>query len=75
MLACSHERGSSHVVIDLWKITRRAEANSSAASCNIRSGTSSGPVDLFGFNSCSNVTTPFVVVVMSGIVSVFFYED
>ena len=45
------------MVIDLWKITLRAGANSLAASCNILAGTSSGPVDLFGFNSCSNLQT------------------
>ena len=82
MLACNHERGSSPVVIDLWKITLRAGANSLAASCNIFAGTSLGPVYLFVFNSCSNWATPFVVMVMSGIagkffwkVGVFFYEN
>ena len=48
------------MVIDLWKITLRAGANSLAASCNILAGTSSGPVDVFVFNSCSNLANPFV---------------
>ena len=47
MLTCNHERGNSPVVIDLWKITLRAGANSLAANCNILAGTSSGPADLF----------------------------
>ena len=46
-----------------------------AASCNILAGTSSGPVDLFVFNSCSNLATPFVVMVMSGMVSLFEYDS
>ena len=54
-------------MIDFWKITLRAGANSLAASCNILAGTSPGPVDLFVFNSFSNLATPFVVMVMSGI--------
>ena len=70
MLACNHKRGSSPVVIDFWKITLRAGANSLAASCNIHAGTSSGPVDLFVF---SNLATPFVVMVMSGIAGTFEY--
>ena len=53
------------MVIDHWKITLTAGANSLAASCNILAGTSSGPVDLFVFNLCSNLTTPIVVMVMS----------
>ena len=40
------------MVIDLWKITLRAGANSLAASCSILAGTSSSPVDLSVFNSC-----------------------
>jgi len=82
VLVCNHERENSPVVIDLWKITLRPGANSLAASCNIFAGTSSGPVYLFVFNSCSNLVTPFVVMVMSGIagmlfwkVGVFFCED
>ena len=75
MLACNHERGNSPVVIDFWKITLRAGANSLAASCNILAGTSSGPVDLSVFNSFSNLTTPFVVMVMSGIVVTFEYSS
>ena len=47
------------MVIDFWKITVRAGASSLAASCNILAGTSSGPVDLFVFNSFSNLATPF----------------
>ena len=70
MLAYNHERGSSPVVIDLWNITLRA--HSLAASCNI-AGTSSCPVDLFGFNSYSNLATPFVVMVMSGIADMLEY--
>ena len=46
-----------------------------AASCNILAGTSSAPVDLFVFNSCSNLATPFVVMVMSGMVSLFEYDS
>ena len=52
----------------------RARANSFAASCNILAGTSSaatGPVELFVFNLCSNLATPFVVMVMSGITGRF----
>ena len=59
------------MVIDLWKITPRAGANSLTASCNILAGTPSGLVDLFDFNSCSNLATPFVVMVMSGIAGYF----
>ena len=33
------------MVVDLWKITLRAGANSLTASCNILAVTSSGPVD------------------------------
>ena len=73
MLACNHERGSSPVVIDFLKITVRAGASSLAASCNILAGTSSGPVDLFVFNSFSNLATPFAVMVMSGIAGTFEY--
>ena len=73
MLAFNHERGSSLVMIDLWKITLRAGANSLTASCNILAGTSSGLVDLFVFNLYSNLATPFVVVVMSGIAGMFEY--
>ena len=41
------------MVIDLWKITLRAGANSLAATCNILAGVSLGPVNLFVFNfSC-----------------------
>ena len=54
------------MVIDFWKIIR-AGANSLAAICNSLAGTSSGPVYLFVFNSFSNLATPFVVMVMSGI--------
>ena len=61
------------MVIHLWKITLRARANSLAASCNILAGTSSGPVDLFVFNSFSNLATPFVVMVMLGIAGTFEY--
>ena len=68
-----HERGGSPVVIDLWKITLTAGANSLAASCNILAGTSSGPVELFVFNVCSNLTTPFVVMVMSAIACMLEY--
>ena len=50
-LACNHERGSSPVEIDLWKITLRVGANSLAASCNILAGTSSGPIDLLVYRS------------------------
>ena len=46
-----------------------------AASCNILAGTSSGPVDLFVFNSCSTVATPFVVMVISGIAGMFEYSS
>ena len=73
MLACNYERGSSPIVINFWKITLRAGANLSAASCNILAGTSSGPVDLFVFNSFSNLATPFVVMVMSGMAGTFEY--
>ena len=72
MLACNHERGSLPVVIDFWKITLRL-LYSLAASCNILAGTSSGHVDLFVFNSFSNLATPFVVMVMSGIAGSFEY--
>ena len=61
------------MVIDFWKITVRAGASSLAASCNILVGMSSGPVDLFVFNSFSNVATPFAVVVISGIAGTFGY--
>ena len=61
------------MVIDFWKITVRAGTNSLAASCNILAGTSSGPVDLFVFNSFSNLATPFAVMVMSGIAGTFEY--
>ena len=61
------------MVIDFWKITVRAGANSLAASCNILAGTSSGLVDLFVFNSFSNLATPFAVMVMSGIAGTFEY--
>ena len=73
MLACNHERGSSPLVIDLWQITLRTGANSLATSCNSLADTSSDPVDLFVFNSCSNLATPFVVMVMSGIAGMFEY--
>ena len=49
------------MVIDLWKITLRAGANYSlSASCNILAGTSSGPVDVFIFNSYSNLRLPLL---------------
>ena len=51
----------------------RAGANLLAASCNILAGTLSGPVALFVFNSFSNLATPFVVMVMSGIAGTFEY--
>ena len=63
------------MVIDFWKITVRAGANSLAASCNILAGMSSGPVDLFVFNSFSNLATPFAVMVMSGIAGTFEYDS
>ena len=44
-----------------------------AASCTILAGTSSGPVDLFVFNSCSNLATSFVVMVISDIAGMFEY--
>ena len=47
--------------------------NSLAASSNILAGTSSGPVDLFVFNSFSTLATPCVVMVMSGIAGTFEY--
>ena len=50
MSACKLDRGSSPVVIDLWKITLRAGANSLAVSGNIFVGTSSGHVGLFVFS-------------------------
>ena len=53
------------MVIDLWKITLSAGANSLVASCNIPAGTSSGSIDLFVFNLCSNLATPFVVMRLS----------
>ena len=71
MLVYNHDRGSSPKVIDLWKTTLRAGANSLAASCNIFAGTSSSPVDLYIFNSCSNLAIPFVVMIMTGIPSMF----
>ena len=61
------------MVIGLWKITLRAGANSLAASCNILTGTSSGPVDLFAFNSSCHLATPCVVTVMSDIADMFEY--
>ena len=63
------------MVIDFWKITLRARANLLAANCNILAGTSSGPVDLFVFNSFSHLATPFVVMVMSGIAGTFEYAS
>ena len=58
MLACNTERDSSlEDYSEIWGL---------AVSCNILAGTSAGPVDLFVFNSCNNVATPFVVMVMSG---------
>ena len=58
---------------DLWKTTLRAGANSLAASCSILAGTLSGRVDLFVFNLCTNLVTPFVVTIMSGIAGMFEY--
>ena len=46
------------MVIDFWKITVRAGANSLAASCNILAGTSSGPVDLFVFKTTRPSSLP-----------------
>ena len=58
-------------MIDFCKTTLRAGANSLAASCNILADTSSGPVDLFVFNSCNSLTTPFVVMMISGMAGIF----
>ena len=73
MLAYNYERerGSSPAVIDFWQFSLKAGLNSLAASCNIFAGTSSEPVDLFVFNSCSNLATRFVVMLMSGISGMF----